>query len=109
MFKAIGRIEAKVDQILSLLSLLVTEGKKTMSAIDDLTAAVARETTVNQSAITLIQGLAARVNAATDMTQVKALVADLNAQSDAMAAAVTANTPSAPTVTAPATTTQSSP
>jgi hypothetical protein len=112
MFRAVGRIEAKVDKVLTLLSLLITEGKKTMTVIDDLTAAVARETTVDSSIITLIQGLSARVAAATDMTQVAAIVTQINAQTDALAAAVIANTPvtqAAATTAPPATPATKSP
>lgn len=71
-----------------------------MAAIDDLTAAVARQTTVTKSALTLIQNLAAAITAAgTDPAKLAALTAALNANDDELAAAVLANTPAAPATT----------
>lgn len=65
-----------------------------MSALDDLQAAVAQEDTVIDSAITLIQGIPALIAAAgTDPAKLQALQADISAKSTALAAAVTANTP----------------
>jgi len=67
-------------------------------AIDltQLTAEVERDNTVDQSAITLINGLATQLEAAKgDPVAVQALADKLRAQSDALAAAVTANTPAA--------------
>lgn len=62
--------------------------------LDDLTAEVAQETTVENSAITLINGLAAQITAAgTDPAKLAALTASIKSSSDALAAAVTANTP----------------
>lgn len=69
-----------------------------MSALDDLQAAVAAEDTVIDSAIKLIQGIPALIAAAgTDPAKLQALSADITAKSTALAAAVTANTPAAPT------------
>lgn len=89
--------------ILNLLaSLLVLytiqeRGGKIMSALDDLTTQVAANTTVEGSAITLIQGLAAQLAAAgTDPTKLAALQSQLKTSADALAAAITANTPAAP-------------
>lgn len=68
-----------------------------MAALDDLTAQVAANTTVEQSAITLIQGLAAQLAAAgTDPAKLAALTSSLKTSADALAAAITANTPHAP-------------
>jgi len=72
----------------------------------DLQAAVTRNTDVANSAVTLINGIASRMQAAvdaalangasaTELAPVTAEVAALNANSDALAAAVTANTPAA--------------
>ena len=69
----------------------------------DLQAAVSRDTDVVNSAVTLINGIAARIQAAIDkaiangaseaeLQPVIAEVATLNANSDALAAAVQANT-----------------
>ncbi len=67
-----------------------------MAAIDDLTAQVAQNTTVEASAVTLIEGLAAQIAAAgTDPTKLAALTTSLNTSATALAAAITANTPAA--------------
>lgn len=76
-----------------------------MALLDNLNAAVARETTVEQSAITLIQGIAkqladliAKSGNTVDPAELQKIVDGMNANQDALAAAVTANTPAAPTV-----------
>lgn len=61
-----------------------------------LTDAVARNKTVADSAIALIQGLAAQIEAnKNDPAALQALADSLNAEDDSLAAAVTANTPAA--------------
>lgn len=84
---------------------------KTMSAIDDqitaLTADVAEETTVNQSAVTLINGFAAQLAAAiaaaqaagatpAELASLTALGTSISANTTALTAALTANTPASP-------------
>jgi len=66
-----------------------------MSAeLDALTLQVSETNTVIQSAIVLIQGLAARLAAiANDPAAIMALVTELDTQEQALAAAVVANTP----------------
>jgi hypothetical protein len=65
-------------------------------SLDDLTASVARNTSVEQSALTLIQGFSAQLAAAgTDPAKLDALKAQLDTSDDALAAAVLANTPAA--------------
>ena len=77
------------NQILNLL-------EKIMSALDDLTAAVAAEDTVIDSAVTLINGIPALIAAAgTDPAKLQALTADITAKASALSAAVVANTPAA--------------
>lgn len=67
-----------------------------MAALDDLTAQVAANRTVIDSALALINGIAARITAAgTDPAKLSALTSDLKSEDDALAAAVTANTPAA--------------
>ncbi len=81
-----------------------------MATLDDLIAQVASNTSVEQSALTLIQGLANQLQAAlaaNDSTQLESLRSQLAASASALAAAVTANTPAAtvsPPITATATT-----
>lgn len=78
-----------------------------MSALDDLKAEVAATATVEQSAVTLIQGIAAQLQAAlANQTNPDSALVDLTNQlktsADALAAAVTANTPAAsPSSSAP--------
>jgi hypothetical protein len=77
----------------------ITEGISNMATvIEDLVREVAETRTVTDSAVALLQGLKAALDAAVaanDMTAVAAAVADLDAQQAALAAAITANTPSA--------------
>ena len=73
-----------------------------MAQLDALTAAVQKEDTIIDSAITLIQGLAAQVKALPpDQAAIDALAAEITAKSDALAAAVSANTTSAPSPQVP--------
>jgi hypothetical protein len=85
----LGRLEA-------LLTLTLTKGDAMAGELDDLQREVAENNDAVQSAITLLQGLKAKLDEAInsgDMTKVAALSAQLSAQTDALAAAVTANTP----------------
>lgn len=69
------------------------------TAIDALTAQVSANNDVIQSAITLLQGLKAQLDAAIasgDPTKIQALSDQLGQQDTALAAAVAANTPAAP-------------
>lgn len=67
-----------------------------MAELEDLTAQVAANKTVVDSALVLINGIAARIAAAgTDPAKLAALTADLKSEDDALAAAVAANTPPA--------------
>lgn len=71
---------------------------KMAGELDTLTAQVARNTDVIQSALTLIKGLKAALDAAgTDPAKLAALSSTLSQQDDALAAAVAENTPAAPT------------
>ena len=76
-------------------------------SLTDLTAEITNATTVEQSATTLINGIAQRIadavaaaiaNGATaeELAPVADLGKTLQAQSDALQAAITANTPAAP-------------
>lgn len=68
-----------------------------MAELDDLTAQVAANRTVIDSALALINGIADRIKAAgVDPAKLSALTADLKSEDDALAAAVTANTPATP-------------
>ena len=70
-----------------------------MATLADLQAKVTAEDTVIDSAITLIQGLAAQIAALQpSQAAIDALAADVQAKSDALAAAVAANAPAPPPV-----------
>lgn len=78
------------------------QGKTIMADLTALTAQVAQNTSVEASAVTLIQGLAAQLAAAgTDPAALAALQSQLNTSATALAAAITANTPAAPPAPAP--------
>lgn len=84
---------AKFDEILALLQ----SGDARMSQqLDDLKAEVTRATTVSQSAVTLIGGLAAKIEELKDdPVALQALADEMRANNDALGTAVTQNTPSA--------------
>lgn len=68
-----------------------------MATLKDVQDEVAAQKTVTDSAIALLNGLAAQVAAlAPDQAAIDKLAADIKAQTDALAAAVTADTPAAP-------------
>ena len=80
-----------------------------MSAqMDKLTADVAAEGTVIQSAITLLQGLSQQLkDAATDPVALQAVIDSIDSQTASLAAAVQANTPVTTPTTPPVTGTDS--
>lgn len=69
-----------------------------MPALDDLTREVAENKTVIDSAVALIQGLAQQIrDAGTNAAALADLASKLDAQSNALGAAVAANTGATPT------------
>jgi hypothetical protein len=96
---ALAAIAATQAQILLQLN-QITQGVKSMGIeLDALTAQVAQNETVEESALALINGLAAQIAAAaTNPAALTALSASLKTNADALAAAVAANTPAAPVV-----------
>lgn len=91
-----GSADQKLDSILALLRALVAQEKAIMKELDDLTTQVQATDDAEQSAIALINGIAARIDAAgTDPKALAALTASLKSKSDELAAAVVANTPAA--------------
>ncbi len=76
-----------------LLQTISQKLDKIMATLADLQAAVTAEDTVIDSAVTLIQGLAAQVAALQpNQAAIDALAADIKAKSDGLAAAVAAGT-----------------
>lgn len=90
-------IETNTETIVRLLRQINKKETRIMADLTDITAAVAQEVTVEESAIALINGLAAQLAAAgTDPAALAALTDQLNTEAASLAAAVTANTPAAP-------------
>jgi hypothetical protein len=88
-------VMALLDAILPRLDLME---KIIMASLDDLTAQVAANKSVSQSALILINGIADRITAAgADPAKLAALTASLKSDDDDLAAAVKANTPAATT------------
>jgi hypothetical protein len=81
----------------ALLRTLLEKVNLIMTDLTELKAAVARDAEVESSAITLLQGLKEKLDAAmTDPVALKALSDQLGASTGALAAAILANTPSDP-------------
>ena len=92
------QILARLSFIRRELESLSRKVDKLMATLADLQAEVAAEDTVIDSAVTLIQGLADQVkNLQPNQAAIDALAADIKGKSDALAAAVAANTPVATT------------
>lgn len=90
---------SNIQSILAIVQGLASKGTQIMASLADITAAVAAETTVEQSVITLLGTLSSDLTAAianNDPAAMQAIVTTLNNNAAALAAAVTANTP-APT------------
>lgn len=84
----------KLDLIISLLKEALKKEEIIMKELDDLTAQVAANESVEASAILLIQGIAARIEAAgVDPAKLADLSSSLKTSADALSAAVVANTP----------------
>lgn len=82
--------------IRAALRRIETKGNKIMADLTAIETAVAENASVDQSAITLLEGLSAQLQEAiesNDPAAVQALADDLKTSSARLAAAVTANTP----------------
>lgn len=98
----LGCLDRKLDFIIHKLSHMEKKAQKAAADNDailaDLTAKVEADTEVDQSAITLLGGLKAALDAAIasgDLSQVQALSDQLGQNHDQLVAAITANTPAA--------------
>jgi len=86
---------ARHAAILTAIAGVHAQGERMANELDRLEAAVAKDTTVSESAVTLITGLAAQIRAAgTDPKKLSALADNLEKSSASLAAAVAANTAS---------------
>jgi hypothetical protein len=91
------RIESKLDLIIHMLRRVLRKEDHMGKELDALTAQVTENTNVENSAVQLIQNIAAQLAAAgTDPAKLTALSATLKTSSDALAASITANTPIVP-------------
>ena len=92
-----GQLEQRLERIERLLIHNLKNESIIMTDLTQLTQAVNDSVTVEESAITLLNGLKAQLDAAgTDPVALKALSDSLAAEKDKLAAAITANTPAAP-------------
>lgn len=90
------RLEERLTRIERKLDELIEQGRKIMADLTALQAEVDRNTSVEKSALLLIQGIAAQLQAAgTDPAKLATLLGQLKANDDELAAAVVANTPAA--------------
>jgi hypothetical protein len=96
------RIEAKLDLLLVGVGRLLERFPAMSAQLTALQAQVAQNTSVEESAVTLIKGLSTQLqaaiaaNAAGDTSALPALQAELASSASDLAAAITANTPAAP-------------
>ena len=89
-----GSADSRLDQILAQLRAMQAQETTIMKELDDLTTQVQANTDVEASAVTLIQGIAQQLaDAGTDPAKLQALQTQLQTSAEALAAAVTANTP----------------
>ena len=87
-------LEVRLSDISRKLDLVLNQQEKIMANIEALVSQVAANATVIDSAIVLINGIAARIDAAgVDPVKLAALVDELKAKDDALAVAIAANTP----------------
>jgi len=94
LFDQLDRIEHQVNL---LARYIAQQGGRLMGLIDDLAADVTAQTTVIGSVETLLQNLSSQLAAAgTDPVKLQAVKDALDANTSRLAAAVQANTPSAP-------------
>jgi hypothetical protein len=86
-----------ISEFKVLLQQLIQRTTAMSQELDTLTQEIARNTAVDESAIALIQGLASRIEELkNEPAALQALADELRAKNDALADAVTANTPASP-------------
>jgi hypothetical protein len=87
-------VDRKLDTILEILQEINTEVKIMSLEMDTLELAVINNTTLDGSIIDLLNGIANQIlDIAGDKAKALELAAELNAKSEALAAAIKANTP----------------
>jgi hypothetical protein len=89
-------IHAQGERISEQLNRLLKEQNVMAADLTALQAQVEKTTEVEQSAVALIQGIAAQLaTAKDDPVKVQGIIDQLNSSASSLAAAVTANTPAA--------------
>ena len=92
---------SKLDAILKLLNQILAKETKLMATLDETLAKVTEESTVDDSIIALLTAIKAQLDAGglspDAQAKVDAIFGGLQANIDKVTAAVTANTPAAPT------------
>jgi predicted nucleic acid-binding Zn-ribbon protein len=92
------RIERQLDNLMALGITTLKQELRMSKNLDDLTTQVAANTDAEQSAVVLLNQLhQLLVDAGTDPAKLDALKSQLSSSKEALAAAIVANTPSAPT------------
>lgn len=93
LWHALTRIENKLDALLFAVGRVWQEERKMSTELQSLQSQVTETDGVIDSAVTLINGLAAQIaDLKDDPAALQALSDDLKSKSDALAAAVAANT-----------------
>ena len=94
----VATLKAMHSQLMNIGRLLNTIHQEQLKMAVDLSALqaqVQQNTTVEQSAVTLIQGLAQQLQAAqNDPAAIQSIINSLNSSANSLADAITANTPS---------------
>ena len=90
-------IRINISNVVTMLKVSAEKEKHMSKELDDLQVAVEENTNLDNSIITLVDGLAAQIAALKDdPAKLAALAASLKASSAAISAAITANTPVVP-------------
>lgn len=100
------KVLSKLDRIIRLLEYVIEKELQMSAELDALQVSVTNAETVEASAVTLIQGISAQLAtlsaelaaAGQDTTAIDKMKTDLDTSTQALADAVTVNTPAAPVV-----------
>jgi chromosome segregation ATPase len=93
-FMGTGEVRRSLKRLDDKTDLLLKQMEKLMAKIDDLAAAVERNTEVGASVVTLLNGIAQQLrDAQGDPAKIEALIATLDSETQTLKDAVVANTP----------------
>lgn len=90
--------DPRLDVILDLIADVLTQGRKIVATLSDISLAIQRQTTVDQSVVALLRQLSAQLHdaiAAEDPAAVQAVVDLIDHNTKTLSDAVFANTPMA--------------